>query len=352
MFADGLGDQGGESMTPMTEVEWLRRRRAQVSSVARGPGAQAGHLDPAAASRAAAVAVATAAGLWTQRHASEALLQDKRLELRLAENVTTLLPHETSPLVTAHSNAMDEARRAGFQKRERAEAVLAVKFVRPPSGNFAGCLIHVARDLPPLSPEVFQRLHARPARDPTTATTFVVRDPARAGRLPTLAAALCGGRLCTMEYVLSGGAAGCALAYHNASVVPRMVWASRRFQQQSPETFKVIMAVPTWKIITTCSEFVRRSQARATQKRYVGLVTPEDKLAALQVHSLNWNLLCHSVEPVTLCAPTCARALSARFPGLGPQVFAALGNVYTGSEFVKWLARADAERSALGLGGA
>jgi hypothetical protein len=296
-----------------SEASWLRRRRSAVSHIAAAKGEQVGCLTQLA------TAAAVAAGdMWTPQHQHEADLQAARLKLRRAEDATLLLPSEADAPTLAMEAVMAITRQKNFLKRVNAEASATAHFQRPGCGSLAGSRIHIQSGVA-VPATVWQLSRARRATNPVQANVWLVSDPTRPGLLRKVAAGLCGGRLCTAEFVESNGSHGCCLAFHRACLVQRWIWISHRFQQKHAQILELIRANlaasdSRWKELQTCAEFVRRSSRRSTQAKYVGLVTVEDKL-------------------------------------VGRHVFSNLRNVHLAHEFADWVARADAKRSSFGLGG-
>ena len=128
------------------------------------------------------------------------------------------------------------------------------------------------------------------------ADVFVVNDPTQAGLLTRLAASLRGGCLVTPTYAVTGGAAGACVAFQPATMQPRWLWASPRFQRQHPRLVSLLKEVMTvrnatmkWTWVDSCSDYLLRcrGKARAQQQKHIGLVTVVDKLRGRAVPGRN-----------------------------------------------------------------
>jgi hypothetical protein len=116
------------------------------------------------------------------------------------------------------------------------------------------------------------------------ATMFVVKDVAAPGQRTSLAAALVGGRVAALQYMLSNGRSGASIKYRAATLTKRWVWVSPAFKAAHPALADQVqraidMPGSTWQVLGCRADFLSLSKKRPAKKRFevLGLVASSDR---------------------------------------------------------------------------
>eukprot|EP00974_Lingulodinium_polyedra_P015589 1509967-Lingulodinium_polyedra.AAC.1 len=119
-----------------------------------------------------------------------------------------------------------------------------------------------------------RRLGARRCTERHAADAFVVRNPSAASSRTTLCAQLSGCRLCSPEYLQSGGVRGASRVYQKMLDRPRWIWCSAAFEQLNPEKYDILKRkIPgtRWRWLPDKATAVAKAQAAAKTKGSVML---------------------------------------------------------------------------------
>ena len=275
-----------------TETNMLHDRRHQVTLAAQ--------QHPLEMDEALEEAKLASRSAWTSAHQKEHNLQAVRVlacQAELAES-GLLLPSERSQVVDQAATVLGQRRAKNWQERQRQQWRI-LQLERRPTPKLANARVYFARDLrctPASVTAAIIKHRLRRSGDLAKADVFVVNDPTQAGLLTRLAASLRGGCLVTPTYAVTGGAAGACVAFQPATMQPRWLWASPRFQRQHPRLVSLLKEVMTvrnatmkWTWVDSCSDYLLRcrGKARAQQQKHIGLVTVVDKLRGRAVPGRN-----------------------------------------------------------------